>query len=1412
MKKNFTSFNWVRVYGFLLGVGLFLLPRLGWGQAVTISSTASFSNFNTPVLESMTGFVGSSGSASNIPNWQLSGTGTSGNTLSGSTQSTGTAGGWYGNSNISFLGSGNASNGNATLRLRNTTGSTLTGFRVVYNATMWKSNTSASPTVSVTWSNNSAIAIPTAGGLTNTLSSLGFSDATSNISSGVTLSQSVSGQSIANNDYIFLRWIHSGGGNSDNLGWDEVYFVPRPITQASSVTFSSIGTTTMTTGWTNGNGARRVVFIRQGDVGTIGSPVDGTLYTASSNWNSGSPSGTQLGTSGYYCVYDGTGSTVDLTNLTANTAYYVQVFEYNSDASGTAALRTYFTGGTPATGNQTTASNSNSNASNIIRNTNFTEPTNIAYGTYQQTTGLTSGNSLEVAQFDIQDGGGAADADALSTTLTGLTLTVANSSSMRRIALFDGSTNVGEVAAGATATFSSLTLAAADGGSKTFSVRVSFKSTVTDNQQFSFTVSSATASGAGSTFAAANAGAAVSSTTGNSNKIVVTATDLIFNINPSNVAINAVMSPSPTVLAIDANVNTDLDFVGTVTLTTTGTFGGGATTSVSAVSGTATFSNLTFSVSATGLTIAGSATGLNATGNSATFNVFSPPTNDDCSGATSLTIDAAAISGTSLNATQSIAAITCQTATSTGTLADVWYKFTATQASLSITVTPSASYDAVIDVRSGACNGTNINCADGSNAGVAETVNLTGLTTGTDYFIRVYHFGGGSSATPTFTIGIKSSITYAWTGTTNTTWLTTTNWSTSSAPSGAIAEAFFDNNTMAGTVGINMNGISVGNSSIGAIHWGTSAATTRTFNNSSTTATGTFTLNGLTINAIANTIIRNASTGTHTIANGSSQVLTIGLGNSTENIIAIDGTGGITISSIISGSNKLTKAGSGSGILTLTGANTYTGLSTISAGTLKLNKTGGTTIPITNNVTVTGGTLQISSNQTLNNLTVNGGTVTIDNGITLTVNGTLALTSGTITVGSGTLVIAGATVTRTSGSIDASNASATVIFTNTSALSLPASTFTGNVTNLTMNGAGGVTLGSAVTVAGTTTLTSGKLTLGANDLTIGASGSITSANANSYIVTNSTGLLKRSSVSSSSVNFPIGTASEYLPITSFSNSGTTDDFGAKVSASAPSCVSATNSLTATWDITEGTALGSNIALTLQYNNTTAFGGSYTHAQAKLFHCNGATPDQFGPAGAALSGSVYTISHSGFTTFSPFGISNDAVLATELTNLTAKSKNGQNLITWQTVTEKNADHFDIQRATNPQAHWQTIGTVKAAGSSQTIKEYEYVNDAPLSISYYRLRSVDFDGKGSLSNTVSVISSASSKLKVYPTIVQDKLTISLDSNEPQTFHIFNLLGQNVQTGQLNGQKELVINQLSSGTYFLKANGETVKFVKN
>jgi uncharacterized repeat protein (TIGR03803 family) len=80
--------------------------------------------------------------------------------------------------------------------------------------------------------------------------------------------------------------------------------------------------------WTKGNGMKRVVFLKQG-TGTISNPVDKASYTASSNWTS---KGTQLGSTGYYCVYNGSGNSVAITGLSPLTSYTVRIYEYNGSS------------------------------------------------------------------------------------------------------------------------------------------------------------------------------------------------------------------------------------------------------------------------------------------------------------------------------------------------------------------------------------------------------------------------------------------------------------------------------------------------------------------------------------------------------------------------------------------------------------------------------------------------------------------------------------------------------------------------------------------------------------------------------------------------------------------------------------------------------------------------------------------------------------------------------------------------------------------------------------------------------------------------------------------------------------------------------------------------------------------------
>ncbi len=100
-----------------------------------------------------------------------------------------------------------------------------------------------------------------------------------------------------------------------------------PSSQAMSITASGESLSGTTVNWTRGDGANCVVFLKEGDSGSA-SPVDNTTYTAATAFGSG----TQIATSGWYCIYNGTGTSVSVTDLNAGTTYRVQVFEYNGSS------------------------------------------------------------------------------------------------------------------------------------------------------------------------------------------------------------------------------------------------------------------------------------------------------------------------------------------------------------------------------------------------------------------------------------------------------------------------------------------------------------------------------------------------------------------------------------------------------------------------------------------------------------------------------------------------------------------------------------------------------------------------------------------------------------------------------------------------------------------------------------------------------------------------------------------------------------------------------------------------------------------------------------------------------------------------------------------------------------------------
>lgn len=125
---------------------------------------------------------------------------------------------------------------------------------------------------------------------------------------------------------LVLRWTdNNDSGNDHGLAIDDFSFSATgpvaPTAQDSTITFSNILTTSMDVSWLNGDGASRIVVINTSNSFT--NPTDGTNYPANNVY---AGSGDQV-------IYNGNGSTVNVSGLTAGTTYYFRVFAYNGSGA-----------------------------------------------------------------------------------------------------------------------------------------------------------------------------------------------------------------------------------------------------------------------------------------------------------------------------------------------------------------------------------------------------------------------------------------------------------------------------------------------------------------------------------------------------------------------------------------------------------------------------------------------------------------------------------------------------------------------------------------------------------------------------------------------------------------------------------------------------------------------------------------------------------------------------------------------------------------------------------------------------------------------------------------------------------------------------------------------------------------------
>ena len=259
---------------------------------------------------------------------------------------------------------------------------------------------------------------------------------------------------------------------------------------------------------------------------------------------------------------------------------------------------------------------------------------NIAYINFQTTpVPASAANSVGVHNIILTDG---PDLDTLPTILQTLNYTyTGTANTIRAAALFTTSNSkvADATSIGANSiAFTGLNVTAPDPGNIQLILRVTFTTTVTDNQKLVFTVSGATVAGSNTSSLLSSFGAVSDNLVNDYNRIEVIATKISVGTQPAQASVNTNMTAF-TFRFEDDNNNLDFDTNRTVSLTTTGTNISPATPSVTITAphtGIATFSTVQFTYGPqTNITLTGNTVAL--TTNAVTtdpFNVISFLNND----------------------------------------------------------------------------------------------------------------------------------------------------------------------------------------------------------------------------------------------------------------------------------------------------------------------------------------------------------------------------------------------------------------------------------------------------------------------------------------------------------------------------------------------------------------------------------------------------------------------------------------------------------------------------------------------------------------------------------------------------------------------------------------------------------------
>lgn len=170
---------------------------------------------------------------------------------------------------------------------------------------------------------------------------------------------------------------------------------------------------------------------------------------------------------------------------------------------------------------------------------------------------------------------------------------------------------------------------------------------------------------------------------------------------------------------------------------------------------------------------------------------------------------------------------------------------------------------------------------------------------------------------------------------------------------------------------------------------------------------------------------------------------------------------------------------------------------------------------------------------------------------------------------------------------------------------------------------------------------------------------------------------------------------------------------------------------------------------------------------------------------------------------------------ELIGFTVTKKDEKSaLLNWQTASEINTTHFEVERSRDGQ-QFQYMTTVMALGNPNEGAIYSMEDPDPFKgTTYYRLKMVDVDGRFAWSPIRSIVLNAlPEQIMVYPNPVSDSRVLNIKSvfNTPVNFEMFDASGKRVRSAVIeNGNGTVGLKDLPAGAYFFLVKGDA--FMKN